>query len=109
MISNSTASVLFRENFLANAHIVINQGGSNSGKTYAIIQALFCLACECPKQIITIAGQDIPNLKAGPLRDALNIWSGSAQLMAFVKSYNKSDRIFEFRNETAEYISPDDQ
>ena len=50
-----------------------------------------------PKQVITIAGQDIPNLKAGALREALSIYSGSDQLMKNVKSYNKSERVFEFR------------
>ncbi|MET3498514.1 phage terminase large subunit [Mucilaginibacter rubeus] len=91
-------SVLFKQNYLSTAHVVINQGGTSSGKTFAIEQALFCLACENPKQVITIVGQDIPNLKAGALRDALNIYSSSPVLQAKIKSYNKSDRIFEFFN-----------
>lgn len=91
-------SVLFKQNYLSTAHVVINQGGTSSGKTFAIEQALFCLACESPKQVITIVGQDIPNLKAGALRDALNIYSSSPVLQAKIKSYNKSDRIFEFFN-----------
>ena len=91
-------SVLFKKNYLSTAHVVINQGGTSSGKTFAIEQALFCLACENPKQVITIVGQDIPNLKAGALRDALNIYSSSPVLQAKIKSYNKSDRIFEFLN-----------
>lgn len=91
-------SVLFKKNYLSTAHVVINQGGTSSGKTFAIEQALFCLACEKPKQVITIVGQDIPNLKAGALRDALNIYSSSPVLQAKIKSYNKSDRIFEFLN-----------
>ncbi|GGB08024.1 PBSX family phage terminase large subunit [Mucilaginibacter rubeus] len=91
-------SVLFKQNYLSTAHVVINQGGTSSGKTFAIEQALFCLACENPKQVITIVGQDIPNLKAGALRDALNIYSSSPVLQAKIKSYNKSDRIFEFLN-----------
>ena len=98
MTSTHPASVLFRENYMSNARIVINQGGTNSGKTYAVILVLFCLACENPGQVITIVGQDIPNLKAGALRDALNLWSGSQPLMSGVKSYNKSERIFEFTN-----------
>jgi len=91
-------SVLFKQNYLSTAHVVVNQGGTSSGKTFAIEQALFCLACEKPKQVITIVGQDIPNLKAGALRDAINIYSSSAILQAKIKSYNKSDRIFEFVN-----------
>jgi phage terminase large subunit len=93
-------SVLFEQNYNAVEHIVINQGGTSSGKTYAIEQVLFCLACQTPKQVITIVGQDIPNLKAGALRDALNIYSNSASLKTMIKGYNKTDRIFEFYNGT---------
>jgi phage terminase large subunit len=66
---------LFKRNYASTAHIVINQGGTSSGKTYAIEQVLFCLACEKDKQVITVVGQDIPNLKAGALRDALTIYN----------------------------------
>lgn len=92
------ASVLFRRNYASTAHIVINQGGTSSGKTYAIEQVLFCLACENAKQVITVVGQDIPNLKAGALRDALTIYNNSSQLRKLVKNFNKTDRIFEFHN-----------
>lgn len=100
MTTGYQASVLFEENYNATAHTVVNQGGTNSGKTFAIIQVLFKLAYEQPKQVITIVGQDIPNIKSGVLRDALNICSSSKQLMAKVKSYNKSERLFEFKNGT---------
>jgi len=92
------ATILFKHNYTSTAHIVINQGGTNSGKTYSIEQVLFCLASEKPKQVITVVGQDIPNLKAGALRDALNIYGKSEQLRSAIKNYNKSDRIFEFHN-----------
>jgi phage terminase large subunit len=95
---NHEASVLFKRNYASTAHIVINQGGTSSGKTYAIEQVLFCLACEKDKQVITVVGQDIPNLKAGALRDALTIYNKSSQLKKLVKNFNKTDRIFEFYN-----------
>jgi phage terminase large subunit len=97
-------SILFKQNYSGTAHITVNQGGTSSGKTYAIEQVLFCLACEAEKQVITIVGQDIPNLKAGALRDALSIYYSSAVIQAMVKSYNKTDRIFEFLNGTAKYL-----
>jgi phage terminase large subunit len=109
MSPDHKASVLFLQNYHTDAHIVINQGGTSSGKTFSIMQVLFCLAYENPKQVITIAGQDIPNLKAGALRDALKIYSDSEQLTNSIKSYNKSDRIFEFSNGTImEFKSYDD-
>jgi len=93
---NTTA--LFDSNYYTTAHTVINQGGTSSGKTYAIQQVLFCLACQQPKQIITVVGQDIPNLKSGVLRDAQDIFARSPELPLLVKSYNKTNRIFEFHN-----------
>ena len=97
------ATSLFKQNYATKAQVVINQGGTNSGKTYAILQVLFFIACQTTKQVITIVGQDIPNLKAGALRDALNIYQNSAQLQAVIKSYNITDRIFEFHNGTTKY------
>ena len=93
-------SVLFRENYNATCPVVINQGGTSAGKTYAIQQVLFCIACKKEKQVITVVGQDIPNLKAGALRDALKIYNSLEHFMLMVKSYNKTDRIFEFHNGT---------
>jgi len=92
------ASVLFKQNYSSAAHIVVNHGGTSSGKTYAIEQVLFCLAGEAEKQVITVVGQDIPNLKAGALRDALSIYNKSVRLKNLIKNYNKTDRIFEFHN-----------
>lgn len=106
MFKQQTATVLFLENYSSAANIIINQGGSSSGKTYAIMQVLYCRACETDKQVVTVVGQDIPNLKSGVLRDALKIYNSSAELRAAIKSYNKTDRIFEFHNGSAKYTSP---
>jgi phage terminase large subunit len=93
-------STLFLQNYNATAPVVINQGGTGSGKTYAIEQTLFCIACREEKQVITVIGQDIPNLKAGALRDAQKIYNSLDHFMLMVKSFNKTDRIFEFHNGT---------
>jgi phage terminase large subunit len=93
-------SILFKQNYISMAHIVINQGGTSSGKTYAIEQVLFSLACTHNQLVITIVGQDIPNLKAGALRDALSIYYSSVAIQAMVKSFHKTDRVFEFHNGT---------
>ncbi|MBL4676651.1 MAG: hypothetical protein JKY70_10685 [Mucilaginibacter sp.] len=85
-------SILFKHNYESTAQVVVNQGGSSSGKTYSILQVLFCFAIANPKQVITVAGQDIPNLKAGALRDALDIYDSSATLRLLLKNYNKTDR-----------------
>lgn len=104
------ASVLFTSNYRSNKQVIINQGGTSSGKTFSILQVLFCIACETPMQVITVVGQDIPNLKAGALRDANSIFYTWPQLQAMIKSYNRTDRVFEFHNGSIiEFKSYDDQ
>ncbi len=101
---------LYEQNYISKAKITINQGGTSSGKTYAIIQVLFMLAIEKPNTIITVVGQDIPNLKKGALRDAKTIFSASESLQQFIDNYNKTDRIFEFKNGSIiEFTSFDDE
>ncbi|GAB2692393.1 PBSX family phage terminase large subunit [Mucilaginibacter koreensis] len=102
-------SILFKHNYLSRAQVVVNQGGTSSGKTFAIIQVLFCLAIAEEKQVITVVGQDIPNLKAGALRDAQKIYDDEPAIQQQVKSINKTDRLFEFHNGSViEFKSYDD-
>lgn len=90
-------SVLFEANRNAVEDVIVNQGGSSSGKTYSILQLLFSYAIQ-ERNVITVVGQDIPNLKAGALRDALEIYNNSPELKSYVVSYNITDRIFTFDN-----------
>ena len=77
---------LFRANRCDDgARVFVNQGGTSSGKTYCIMQVLFDLACSEPNQIITVVGQDLPNLKAGALRDARMIRAGEEGLTKFFR------------------------
>ena len=92
-----STSALYRQNFISNADIVVNQGGTSSGKTYAILQVLFAKAIS-EACIITVVGQDIPNLKVGALRDAIDIHNGDEAIKQQVTFYNRSDRVFSFRN-----------
>ncbi len=92
-----STSALYRQNFVSNADIVVNQGGTSSGKTYAILQVLFAKAIS-ETCIITVVGQDIPNLKVGALRDAIDIHNGDDAIKQQVTFYNRSDRVFSFLN-----------
>jgi len=91
---------LFNKNYYSNAKVVINQGGTSSGKTYSILQVLFTLAIQEPLSVITVVGQDIPNLKKGAIRDAQMIYNSSEELKAQIDNYNKTDRIFAFKNDS---------
>lgn len=78
------------------ADVLVHQGGTSSGKTYSILQALCDIAISEANRIITVVGQDIPNLKAGSLRDLENIINSSEELKSLLVSYNRTDRIFTF-------------
>ena len=73
-------TILYQANREAAEKVIVNQGGTSSGKTYAIMQVLFTRAIEEPRQVITVVGQDIPNLKKGAYRDAKAIYHGSSDL-----------------------------
>lgn len=92
----STGS-LYRSNYNSTADIIVNQGGTSSGKTYAILQVLFTRAINevCT---ISVVGQDIPNLKVGALRDALDIYNADEAIKEQVTFYNRSERVFLFKN-----------
>ena len=89
---------LFFEIFNSPERIVVNQGGTSSGKTYTTIDILFCLAMSEPKQVITVVGQDIPNLKVGAYRDAKTIYSNSNDYQKWFSKPNETDRLFICRN-----------
>ncbi len=91
-------SIIFQKTWESKEDVIVHQGGSSSGKTYSILQVLFAKAVSEPNLVITVVGQDIPNLKAGALRDAINIYNENEEIKGFTTSYNKSDRIFTFKN-----------
>ena len=76
----------------------INQGGTSSGKTYSIMQLLMVRAMETNNQIITVVGQDIPNLKKGAYRDAKTIRNNSPELLVWFPKVNEGERLFQCIN-----------
>lgn len=89
---------VFYANYNSKAKVVINQGGTSSSKTYSIIQLLFHKAISEKNLVITVVGQDIPNLKKGAYRDAEHIYNNTGPLHNYLLSWNKTDRIFYFKN-----------
>lgn len=98
-------SPLFAAVYNTAERVVVCQGGTSSGKTYAILQALLVIATTKAKQVITVVGQDLPNLRVGAWRDIKQIITSSDTLTKFcqisdgflqVKCLNGS--ILEFRS-----------
>lgn len=88
---------LYDENSDQQARIFVNQGGTSSGKTYCIMQRLISIAVNEPATIITVAGQDLPNLKVGAMRDTETIFSDSEWLQGFFV-WNRSDYTIKGQN-----------
>lgn len=103
-------TLVFQENFEAKEDIIINQGGTSSGKTYSILQVLLLRALEERPNVITIAGQDIPNLKAGSMRDIETIFDQVPFFREQVAQHNRSDKTYYFKNGSLiEFKSYDDR
>lgn len=101
---------LYLANLNSKASVVVNQGGTSSGKTYSIEQALVSIAISEPNRVITVAGQDVPNLKVGAIRDMETIINDSDELKSLLlRPFNKTERTFTFKSGSIiEYKSYDD-
>lgn len=88
---------LYKANSDETKRFIINQGGTSSGKTYTIMQRLVVLAIAHPRCIITVAGQDLPNLKVGAMRDLETIISGSEWLSKWFTE-NRSNNTWRGQN-----------
>ena len=107
---------LYTLNYATKKKKNVNQGGTSSAKTYTILQVLFMLAVQDDGCVITVAGQDVPNLKKGAIRDSAKIVASSPYLQKQLYDYkntggyNKTERIYEFRNGSIiEYNSYDNE
>lgn len=89
---------LYDANLNAEERTVVNQGGTSSGKTYSIMQVLFTIGISEPRSIITVVGQDVPNLKKGAYRDAKTILDSSEVLRAWWPYVNEGERIIKCIN-----------
>jgi phage terminase large subunit len=85
------------EAFETDRPTLVHSGGTSSGKTYSILQALCTLACYNNLTISVIA-QDIPNLKVGAYRDVKDIIAQDPFFQQEILSHNQTDRIFTFRS-----------
>jgi phage terminase large subunit len=90
-------SPLYWANLFAQEKIIVNQGGTSSGKTEAIIRVLFTVAILCPDYIITVISDTIPKLKEDALRIAKRV-AKLPEVRIFITDYNSTDRVFTFSN-----------
>lgn len=77
--------------------VIVCQGGGDALKTTTILQVLAVKAIREPGAIITVEGEDIPNLKAGALRTFQRWVISDPEIAAYITDYNKSDRVYTFK------------
>ena len=102
-------SRLFERTYNETRPIIVHEGGTSSGKTYAILQALLVWAVSNRNETHTVVGQDIPNLKKGSYRDIQNIIETWPEIASHLVEHNKTDRTFRFASGSViEFVSYDD-
>ena len=89
---------LYVANMRATERVTVNQGGTSSGKTYSIMQLLFVIGMSSARQVITVVGQDVPNLKKGAYRDAKTILGSSPMLAQRWPYVNEGERVIKCTN-----------
>jgi phage terminase large subunit len=99
------SSLVLEKSANAGTRVVVNQGGTSSGKTWSILQLLIVLALQKKLQI-SICAATMPHLKRGALRDFISILSEYG--LYDEKYYNKTDHIFRLAQSQVEFFSLDE-
>lgn len=93
---------VYYANHQSTADIVINQGGTDSGKTYAITQEYLTICCfeKAPlvDPIITVLSESVPNSKKGAYRVFKSIVNNNDYILQQIISWNETDRTIIFKN-----------
>ena len=98
-------SNVFERNYNAETKIVVNQGGTRSGKTYSVCQLLIVKAFEHTGKKFSIVRKSLPSLKLSVMKDffeilnTLNLYDES--------NHNKSDHTYTLNGNLFEFISLD--
>lgn len=84
-------------------NLIINQGGTSSGKTYSTLQLLFLIAKLNKKpRIISVVSYALPHLKLGAVRDFNNILLAEGIIPDEV--CNKTDMVYTIGNSIIEFF-----
>ena len=98
----------FYQTVNSNKRIIVHQGGSRSGKTYAICQYLIYLLTTREKRlVITIARKTLPALKGSVFRDFMEIADKVG--ITYFAEINKAEMTFKYKNHLVEFISLDNE
>ena len=94
---------VFIKNWKADSKIVVNQGGTRSGKTYSLLQLLIVKAFENKGKVFTIVRKSLPSLKMTAYRDFFEILNNLD--LYSEKDHNKSDYTYNLNGNLFEFVS----
>jgi len=91
----------------SNKRFKVHQGGTRSGKTYAVCQYLTYLLTESEEPlVISIIRKTLPALKGSVLRDIISILEKTG--LYYLGIHNKSANTFEYGKHLVEFLSVDE-
>jgi phage terminase large subunit len=96
---------VFEKNWEAQTKIIINQGGTRSGKTYSILQLLIVLSFREKGKVFSIVRKSLPSLKMTAYRDFFDILNKYG--LYDEAKHNKSDYTYTLNGNLFEFISLD--
>lgn len=100
-------NIQFEQLLNSNKRFRVHQGGTRSGKTYAVCQYLAYLLRSSEKPLtITIARKTLPALKGSVQRDFISILEQLG--MYYQGIHNKAENTFRYRNHLVEFLSLDE-
>lgn len=98
-------SNVFERNYNASTKIIVNQGGTRSGKTYSLCQLLIVKAFESSGKRFSIVRKSLPSLKLSVMKDFFEILNNLN--LYNEANHNKSDHTYMLNNNSFEFISLD--
>lgn len=102
-------SNIFKRNldyYIRGVPLIINQGGTRSGKTYSILQLLYFIAVKSKKRkVISVVSRALPHLRLGAMRDFEIILSDLGVNIDKIK--NKSNNYYTIGNSIIEFFGAD--
>ncbi|MCP4521696.1 MAG: hypothetical protein GY827_08425 [Cytophagales bacterium] len=106
---------LLNANLRCTKDVIVHQGGTSSGKTWANVETMIIKAIQEPRSRNLIIGQDIPNLKSGSIADLENVLYNIKENIPneyahiFKSDYHGTDKIHTFFNNSyIKFMSYDD-
>tara|TARA_R100000084_G_scaffold79795_1_gene36586 strand:+ start:1031 stop:2191 length:1161 start_codon:yes stop_codon:yes gene_type:complete len=102
---NLKATRILADNLNATTKIVVNQGGTRSGKTIALLQLIIVQALKSQNKVFTIVRKSFPSLRQSVLRDFISLLN-DYQLYN-EQNHNKSEQVFKFGSNIVEFVSLD--